>query len=49
MPYVVTATIGRSKRRVESNKFQTKAKAEAYAKRTKEDRPGSNPRVKKVK
>ena len=47
MPYVVTAKIGG--RRIESDKYPTKAKAEAYAKKTKEHRPGSNPRVKKVK
>lgn len=50
MPYVVTATLGHgsNKRRVTSQKYKTKAEAKAYAKRTKEDRPGSNPRVKRV-
>jgi len=51
MPYVVTATLGsgKDKRRVTSQKYKTKAAAKAYAKKTAEHRPGSNPRVKKVK
>ena len=51
MTYVVTATLGsgNSKRRVTSGKFATKYDAKRYAKRTALERPGSNPRVKKVK
>ena len=48
MAYVVTAQVSREGRRATSNKFSSKAEAEAYANRTKRDRPGSNPRVKKV-
>ena len=49
MPYVVTASIGRNKRRVTSQKYKTRAEAEKYKNATKRNRPGSNPRVKKVK
>lgn len=50
MPYIVTAKISaNSNRRVESKQFATKKEATQFARATRRDRPGSNPRVKKVK
>ena len=49
MAYVVTAKVSREGKRATSQRYRTKAEAEAYARRTSQDRPGSNPRVKKVK
>ena len=47
MPFVVTAEVSRG-RRTTSMKFKTRQEAESFANRTRTDRPGSNPRVKKV-
>lgn len=47
MAYVVTAKIGG--RRITSKRFSDKSQAVGYAYATKRDRPGSNPRLKKVK
>ena len=46
MAYVVKATI--SGRRIASQVYQAKADAEAYARRTNQDRRGANARVKKI-
>ncbi len=48
MTYVVTAKVSRGGKRTTSMRFRTRAQAEAFAKKTKKDRPGSNPRVKNV-
>ncbi len=48
--YEVTARISRKgKRAVSGKKFRTKAEARKWAKTTAKNRPGSNPRVRKVK
>jgi len=47
MAWVVTAKIGG--RRVTSQRYSDKSQAVGYATATKRDRPGSNPRIKKVK
>ena len=49
MAYVVTAKISVHGGRSTSQKFKYKEDAEKFARRTKADRPGSNPRLKKVK
>jgi hypothetical protein len=46
MPYVVKANI--SGRRIASQVYQNKADAQAYAKRTNNDRRSANARVKKI-
>lgn len=48
MAYVVTAKISVHGGRSTSQKFATRREADMFARRTKADRPGSNPRVKKV-
>ena len=48
MLYVVTAKISVHGGRSTSQKFATRREAEMFARRTKADRPGSNPRIKKV-
>jgi|TARA_Y100000034_G_C6675123_1_gene296586 hypothetical protein len=48
MAYVVTAKVSRGGSRTTSMKFRTRAEAESFAKRTARDRPGSNPRIKRV-
>ena len=48
MTFVVTAKVSRGGKRATSMKFRTRAEAESFAKRTKRDRPGSNPRVKNI-
>jgi len=48
MPYVVTAQISHTGIRITSMLFRTRAEAEAYARRTAQERPGSNPRVKQI-
>lgn len=49
MAYVVSAKVSRDGRRVNSRKFTSLHEANDFADRTKRDRPGSNPRVKKTK
>ena len=45
----VTAQITRSGKRAVSQKFKTKTAAKKYARTTAKARPGSNPRVRRVK
>jgi len=46
----VTAQISRGgKRTVSGQKFRTKAEARKWAKTTAQNRPGSNPRVRRVR
>jgi len=48
--YEVTAQISRGgKRTVSGQKFRTKAEARKWAKTTAQNRPGSNPRVRRVR
>jgi len=49
MAYVVTARVSRGGKRATSRKFTALHEANDFADRTKRDRPGSNPRIKKVK
>jgi len=49
MVYVVTAKVSKGSKRVTSKRFKYKSEAVIFADETKRFRPGSNPRIKKVK
>lgn len=48
MAFVVTAQIRRGAPRITSRRFRTRREAEQFARATARDRPGSNPRVRRV-